>query len=834
MYPHAMTSRRSRGPLTRLLCGVVLFGLLLASVGSVDQGYAEANATHRSWLPQLTEPLGVRGDTSLPRPPAAFDPSKGHPYPRVGVMNWGGAPADWYARFDLAQVRSLPIEEIRKANPYFIYLPTRDLNLACDGFVSCPEEWYLHDSQGNRISAGDYAAGHWANLSDMPQGASNGQRLVDALPEIFKQLIESSGSDGIATDGLYYRLHYSWANYRNLWPDVDLDRNGLNDRTEPGKGDAWVLEHWARGVDSLLTEIERMLDSLPPNPNPMLPRYGFLVNTGSSGSDLLDSPGATAINGFLWEHTGADYGWRGEEDVAGRQPPLFLDNNYATGPWSGPPKDAFRAMRFGLTRAMLRGDYFDFQDNNAGGDNHYWDRYYDEFDLNVGYPTSGNQQLPGRRGVWVKFFDGGVAVANINHTAVTVTDSDLRGLSGYDGPYWRFQGGQDPLMNSGEPFTSVELLGFTDSYAGGISGDGIILVDTPQTVIADIIIDNTDSGTSPASSPAEFSGAWQEGCGELGSRFYTLRCAEWFDSYGMSITSDPNAFAVFRPTIGVTGEYEVYEWHGVPSQGAAATNVRYAIAHADGTADPIVNQRANPGQWNSLGKYRFDGGSQGNITVSASGANGVVMADAIKLVYRGHEAPTSFVDVPASHWAYTYIEALFQGGFVAGCQTSPRRYCAESGMTRGEAAVFVERGLHGGGFLPPQPPLATFSDVPLAEWFAKWAEGLWKDGYTAGCQAAPLLFCPLTVHNRAEATVFFERMLHGKDFIPTETGEPPYSDVARGTWYMKWVAAAKGDGLTEPCEAPGERGDGRFRPMEPLTRAEAACMMARAKGLPLP
>jgi hypothetical protein len=60
----------------------------------------------------------------------------------------------------------------------------------------------------------------------------------------------------------------------------------------------------------------------------------------------------------------------------------------------------------------------------------------------------------------------------------------------------------------------------------------------------------------------------------------------------------------------------------------------------------------------------------------------------------------------------------------------------------------------------------------------------------------------------------------------------PYTDVALGTWYAKWVAAAKEGGLTEPCEAPAERGDDRFRPEETLTRAEAACMMVKAKGLP--
>jgi len=125
--------------------------------------------------------------------------------------------------------------------------------------------------------------------------------------------------------------------------------------------------------------------------------------------------------------------------------------------------------------------------------------------------------------------------------------------------------------------------------------------------------------------------------------------------------------------------------------------------------------------------------------------------------------------------------------------------------------------------------------VARGAWYFKWVEALWKDGYTAGCQETPQkLFCPLSIHTRAEATVFSWRMMHGRDFVPPEASEPPYTDVALGAWSAKWVAAAKQDGLTEPCEAPAERGDGLFRPTDPLTRAEAACMMARAKGLPLP
>ena len=196
-------------------------------------------------------------------------------------------------------------------------------------------------------------------------------------------------------------------------------------------------------------------------------------------------------------------------------------------------------------------------------------------------------------------------------------------------------------------------------------------------------------------------------------------------------------------------------------------------------------------------------------------------------------APTpSFADVPPEHWAYRPVEALFKGGFISGCSAEPRKYCPASTMTRAESAVFVERGIHGGGYLPGQPGEQVFADVPLSEWYAKWADGLWRDGYTAGCGTGPLRYCPLAQHTRAEATVFFERMLHGAEYIPPQPTSSAYDDVPMSAWYAKWVDGAERDGLLQACEAPPDRGDRLFRPLAGLTRAEAACMMAKAKGIP--
>jgi PKD repeat protein len=192
-------------------------------------------------------------------------------------------------------------------------------------------------------------------------------------------------------------------------------------------------------------------------------------------------------------------------------------------------------------------------------------------------------------------------------------------------------------------------------------------------------------------------------------------------------------------------------------------------------------------------------------------------------------SPPTFSDVPTDHWAYDYIEALYQEGYLAGCSLDPLMYCPENTMTRAESAVFVERGIRGADTLPDQPTQQIFADVPLEQWFAKWSHALWDDGYTAGCGTNPLIYCPLQEHTRAEGCVFFLRMMHGSDYIPPEpTGL--FDDVPITTWYADWVEAAYNAGIIPACETEPEL---RFCPDDPLDRSMAAYMMVQAKGISL-
>jgi len=191
---------------------------------------------------------------------------------------------------------------------------------------------------------------------------------------------------------------------------------------------------------------------------------------------------------------------------------------------------------------------------------------------------------------------------------------------------------------------------------------------------------------------------------------------------------------------------------------------------------------------------------------------------------------STFADVPRDHPFYDYIEALYQAGYTAGCSTDPLMYCPERTMNRAESAVYVEKGIHGSVVDPVDPVELVFTDVALDSWYADWAHGLWDDGYTAGCGTNPLAYCPDQEHSRAEASVFFLRMMYGADY------EPPgpkgyFADVGVGMWYERWVDPAYEAGIAEPCATEPEL---RYCPDEPLTRAVAAYRMVQAKAWDVP
>jgi hypothetical protein len=195
----------------------------------------------------------------------------------------------------------------------------------------------------------------------------------------------------------------------------------------------------------------------------------------------------------------------------------------------------------------------------------------------------------------------------------------------------------------------------------------------------------------------------------------------------------------------------------------------------------------------------------------------------------GNQPTPTFTDVPFDHWAYDYIEALYQAGYTTGCSTSPLAYCPERILDRAEGAVFTVRSVNGIDFIPPQPTEQVFADTLLTDWPVDWITQLWEDGYTEGCGTDPLIFCPWQDYNNAEGAVFALRMKFGIDYVPPDP-VGIFSDVSTEDWFIEWAEAAYNEGLTPACQ----ENPLQFCPFDSLDRAMVAYMTVQAKGLQMP
>jgi hypothetical protein len=111
-----------------------------------------------------------------------------------------------------------------------------------------------------------------------------------------------------------------------------------------------------------------------------------------------------------------------------------------------------------------------------------------------------------------------------------------------------------------------------------------------------------------------------------------------------------------------------------------------------------------------------------------------------------------FGDVPASHWAASWIEQLYADGITSGCGGGD--YCPSNSVTRAQMAVFLLRSMHGASYSPPAAS-GIFDDVPTSYWAASWIEQLYNEGITSGCGGGN--FCPNASVTRAQMAVFLAR-----------------------------------------------------------------------------
>jgi len=171
---------------------------------------------------------------------------------------------------------------------------------------------------------------------------------------------------------------------------------------------------------------------------------------------------------------------------------------------------------------------------------------------------------------------------------------------------------------------------------------------------------------------------------------------------------------------------------------------------------------------------------------------------------------TPFVDI-ANHWAKDYIQELYLRKVISG--SDPNHFNPNQNVTRAE---FTKMIVNAFGFeLPSMTKANIFADVDATAWYAPYLEVAKQKGLVAGY--IDNTFKPNININRAEAVKILITVL-GAD--TTTTAAIAFPDVETGIWYYAYVAYAANAGIVSGYE------DGTFGPGNPLTRAEAAKIIA--------
>lgn len=122
-------------------------------------------------------------------------------------------------------------------------------------------------------------------------------------------------------------------------------------------------------------------------------------------------------------------------------------------------------------------------------------------------------------------------------------------------------------------------------------------------------------------------------------------------------------------------------------------------------------------------------------------------------------------------------------------------------------------------------PTPTFQDVPLAHWAHPWIERLYNASITSGCAVNPLLYCPDSSVTRAQMAIFLEKGMKypNKAYAPPPATGTIFGDVPSQAFAADWIEQLFADGITSGC------GGGNYCPGDPVTRAQMAIFLLRAK-----
>ncbi|HEY0946912.1 MAG TPA: cellulase family glycosylhydrolase [Opitutaceae bacterium] len=226
--------------------------------------------------------------------------------------------------------------------------------------------------------------------------------------------------------------------------------------------------------------------------------------------------------------------------------------------------------------------------------------------------------------------------------SITATASDAQVLLNWSVPTGATSYDVKRSTTSGGPYTTIATGITTPSYTDTTVSNGTVYYyvvsavngleeGAPSAEVSDmpsavtVIVDNADS------SGVEINGTWTASSSTAGY-------------YGANYLHEGNTGATggksvrFSPNLPPAGSYLVsMRWAAGSNR---ATNAPIDVTHATGTTGLSVKQWYSNGLWVPLGVFDFAAGTAGNVLVRNDGADGYVIADAVKFALVEDIGPT--------------------------------------------------------------------------------------------------------------------------------------------------------------------------------------------------
>ncbi|MFC5653214.1 S-layer homology domain-containing protein [Paenibacillus solisilvae] len=205
------------------------------------------------------------------------------------------------------------------------------------------------------------------------------------------------------------------------------------------------------------------------------------------------------------------------------------------------------------------------------------------------------------------------------------------------------------------------------------------------------------------------------------------------------------------------------------------------------------------------GIYYIPGSGKAEYAGGTLQGDSIVTAVSHFSAYAALTSSKTFNDMPASHWAYTYVRVLSAKHVIEG--VSPTAFSPSKQLTRAEFVTMLARYLK----LEPAAGAAPFHDVLAGSWYAEAVSAAYAKGLVTGVSKDS--FAPDQKLTREELAVLLARV-QASGAAAKPSGFKDAGSIS--SWARASVNSVLESGLMTGLP------DNRFAPQAQATRAEAA------------